>query len=105
MSKPDFNALLATHDKGDMAGYTRRFVDDLEVALGAAVEVDADMDWSGVLCLGMGGSGAGGMFLQPSPTPLEDYHSSFGETTVFPLGGGLIGWFWLLLTRGIPRRL
>ena len=63
MSKPDFNALLATHDKGDMAGYTRRFVDDLEVALGAAVEVDADMDWSGVLCLGMGGSGAGGMFL------------------------------------------
>ena len=49
MSKPDFDTLLATHDKGDMAGYTRRFVDDLEAALGAAVEVDADMDWSGVL--------------------------------------------------------
>ncbi len=63
MSEPDFATLLATHDVGDMAGFTRRFVDDLEAALSAAVEVEADMDWSGVLCLGMGGSGAGGMFL------------------------------------------
>tara|TARA_B100000029_G_scaffold218513_1_gene216338 strand:+ start:1249 stop:2289 length:1041 start_codon:yes stop_codon:yes gene_type:complete len=63
MSEPNFDALLATHDKGDMAGRTRKFVDDLEAALTSTVEVEADIDWSGVLCLGMGGSGAGGMFL------------------------------------------
>jgi len=63
MSEPDFATLLATHDKSDMAGHTRQFVDDLEAAMAASIEVDADMDWSGVLCLGMGGSGAGGMFL------------------------------------------
>ncbi len=63
MSEPDFDALLATHDAGDMAGWTRKFVDDLKAAMTSVVEVEADVDWSGVLCLGMGGSGAGGMFL------------------------------------------
>lgn len=63
MSEPDFAALLATHDAGDMAGWARKFVDDLEAAMTSVVEVEADVDWSGVLCLGMGGSGAGGMFL------------------------------------------
>jgi len=94
MSKPDFDTLLATHDKGDMAGYTRRFVDDLEAALGAAVEVDADMDWSGVLCLGMGGSGAGGMFL----SALTD--SSGGLPFVVWRDYGLPSWWgpdWLVV--------
>ena len=63
MGERDFEALLTAHDAGDMAGFTRRFVDDLEAALATKIEVEADTDWSGVLCLGMGGSGAGGMFL------------------------------------------
>ena len=33
MGERDFEALLAAHDAGDMAGFTRRFVDDLEAAL------------------------------------------------------------------------
>jgi len=63
MSEPDFQSLLDQYDKSDMAGFTRKFVDDLEAALSAEIDVDSDMDWSGVVCLGMGGSGAGGMFL------------------------------------------
>ena len=63
MSKLDFDSLLAEYDKSDMAGFTRKFVDDLEAAMSAEIEIEADMDWSGVVCLGMGGSGAGGMFL------------------------------------------
>jgi len=63
MSEPDFESLLEKHDKSDMVGFTRKFVDDLEAAMSAEIEIEADMDWSGVVCLGMGGSGAGGMFL------------------------------------------
>ena len=59
----DFQSLLAKYDKSDMAGFTRKFVDDLNAAISAEIEIEADMDWSGVVCLGMGGSGAGGMFL------------------------------------------
>ena len=65
MSEPDFQSLLNKYDKSDMAGFTRKFVDDLEAALSAEIDIDSDMDWSGVVCLGMGGSGAGGMFFQP----------------------------------------
>ena len=64
MSEPDFAALLGELDGQDMAGYTRRFVDDLRTAMGADVDVEQDASWSGVLCLGMGGSGSGGLFLK-----------------------------------------
>ena len=57
-------------DSEDMFGHVSRFVDDLEAAL---VAVDdrtcpwlAELrtrTWAGVLCLGMGGSAAGGSFL------------------------------------------
>lgn len=63
MSELDFEALLASHDKSDMAGFTRKFVDDLEAAMSSDIEIEEDMDWTGVVCLGMGGSGAGGIFL------------------------------------------
>ena len=63
MSEIDFQSLLDKHDKSDMSRFTRNFVDDLEAAMSAEIEIEADMDWSGVVCLGMGGSGAGGMFL------------------------------------------
>ena len=63
MSEIDFQSLLDKHHKSDMARFTRNFVDDLEAAMSAEIEIEADMDWSGVVCLGMGGSGAGGMFL------------------------------------------
>ena len=63
MSELDFQSLLDKHDRSDMAGFTRNFVDDLEASMNAEIQIEADMDWSGVVCLGMGGSGAGGMFL------------------------------------------
>ena len=64
MAEHDIPSLLAEHDAGDMAGFTRRFVDDLEAAMSMDAGIEADSDWSGVICLGMGGSGAGGRFLK-----------------------------------------
>ena len=64
MAEHDIPSLLAEHDAGDMAGFTRRFVDDLEAAMSMDAGIEVDSDWSGVICLGMGGSGAGGRFLK-----------------------------------------
>ena len=64
MAEHDISSLLAELDTGDMAGFTRRFVDDLEAAMSMDAGIEADSDWSGVICLGMGGSGAGGRFLK-----------------------------------------
>ena len=64
MDEHDIPSLLAEHEAGDMAGFTRRFVDDLEAAMSMDAGIEADSDWSGVICLGMGGSGAGGRFLK-----------------------------------------
>ena len=64
MAEHDMPSLLAALDAGDMAGFTRRFVDDLEAAMSMDAGIEADSDWSGVICLGMGGSGAGGRFLK-----------------------------------------
>ena len=63
MAEHDISSLLAELDTGDMAGFTRRFVDDLEAAMSMDVGIEADSDWSGVICLGRGGSCAGGRFL------------------------------------------
>ena len=56
-------SLIDKLDSGNMAGFTRSFVDDFETALNSEIEIGEDNDWSGVLCIGMGGSGAGGDFL------------------------------------------
>ena len=64
MAEHDMPTLLAELDAGDMAGLTRLFVADLETAMASDVGIEADSDWSGVICLGMGGSGAGGRFLK-----------------------------------------
>ena len=64
MAERDISTLLAELDSGDMAGFTRSFVDDLEAAMSMDAGIEADSDWSGVICLGMGGSGAGGRFLK-----------------------------------------
>ena len=64
MAESDMSSLLSKFDIGDMAGFTRRFVDDLEAAMAMDVDIEVDSDWSGVICLGMGGSGAGGRFLK-----------------------------------------
>tara|TARA_B110000444_G_scaffold115178_1_gene108553 strand:- start:34791 stop:35831 length:1041 start_codon:yes stop_codon:yes gene_type:complete len=63
MSELDINELIKNLDDGDMVGYTRKFIDDLEKSINIPIDIDKDTDWSGVLCLGMGGSGAGGDFL------------------------------------------
>ena len=64
MAEHDMPTLLAELDAGDMAGFTRSFVDDLEAAMATDTGIEADSDWSGVICLGMGGAGAGGRFLK-----------------------------------------
>ena len=57
-------------DSEDMFGHVSRFVDDLEAALVAVDDRTSPWlaelrtrTWAGVLCLGMGGSAAGGSFL------------------------------------------
>ena len=50
-------------DSQNMIGLTRKFIDDFEISISRVIDIDSDQDWAGVLCLGMGGSGAGGMFL------------------------------------------
>ena len=50
-------------DSQNMIGFTRKFMDDFEISISRVIDIDSDQDWAGVLCLGMGGSGAGGMFL------------------------------------------
>ena len=64
MDEPDFESLLSEFDLRDMAGFTRNFVEDLRSSLTTELDLEEETDWSGVLCLGMGGSGAGGLFLK-----------------------------------------
>ena len=92
MGESDMASLLAELDTGDMAGFTRSFADDLEAAMAAEVGIEADSDWSGVLCLGMGGSGAGGHFLKALADAEGDYPSWFGATTACRVGGARTGW-------------
>ncbi len=63
MTTKDLQELVDKFDSGDMLGFTRKFLHDFEQAISKDIEIDEDQDWSGVICLGMGGSGAGGMFL------------------------------------------
>ena len=70
MEEPNFASLLSELDLRDMAGFTRNFVEDLRNALNTELDLEEETDWSGVLCLGMGGSGAGGLFLKA----LSDAH-------------------------------
>ena len=64
MSEPNFEELLSELDHRNMAGFTRKFVDDLSASMSTELGMVEDSDWNGVLCLGMGGSGAGGLFLR-----------------------------------------
>ena len=64
MSEPNFEELLSELDHRNMAGFTRKFVDDLSASMSTELDMVEDSDWNGVLCLGMGGSGAGGLFLR-----------------------------------------
>ena len=64
MSEPNFEELLSELDRRNMAGFTRKFVDDLSAGMSTELDLVEDSDWNGVLCLGMGGSGAGGLFLR-----------------------------------------
>ncbi len=58
MEGPDFESLLSEFDLRDMAGFTRKFVEDLKSSFTVELDLEEETDWSGVLCLGMGGSGA-----------------------------------------------
>lgn len=94
MNMKDIEGLVKELDSLDMVGYTRKFIDDFELAISNEIKIDEDKDWSGVLCLGMGGSGAGGMFL----STLADY--SGGIPFVIWRDYGLPSWWgpdWLVL--------
>ena len=56
MEEPNFESLLSELDLRNMAGFTRNFVEDLRNALDTELDLEEETDWSGVLCLGMGGS-------------------------------------------------
>ena len=94
MSSEDMDQLLEKLDLQDMAGYTRRFIDDFEQAVNSKLDIQKDIDWTGVLCLGMGGSGAGGMYL----STLADH--SGGIPFVVWRDYGLPSWWgpdWLII--------
>ena len=63
MKDRDLQKIADELDSQDMIGFTRNFIDDFETSISTVIDIDSDQDWAGVLCLGMGGSGAGGMFL------------------------------------------
>ena len=56
--------LEKTLDVEGMCEFTRSFVDDLDSAMRIDVDLESDSDWTGVIFLGMGGSGASGKFLK-----------------------------------------
>ena len=63
MKDRDLQKIADELDSQDLIGFTRNFIDDFETSISRVIDIDSDQDWAGVLCLGMGGSGAGGMFL------------------------------------------
>ena len=63
MKDRDLQKIADELDSQDMIGFTRNFIDYFETSISRVIDIDSDQDWAGVLCLGMGGSGAGGMFL------------------------------------------
>ncbi len=63
MKDRDLQKIADELDSQDMIGFTRNFIDDFETSISRVIDIYSDQDWAGVLCLGMGGSGAGGMFL------------------------------------------
>ena len=63
MKDRDLQKIADELDSQDMIVFTRNFIDDFETSISRVIDIDSDQDWAGVLCLGMGGSGAGGMFL------------------------------------------
>ena len=57
-------SLAESLDLDGMCDLTRRFIDDLETALSLDTGLESDSDWTGVLFLGMGGSGSAGRFMK-----------------------------------------
>ncbi len=63
MKDRDLQKIADELDSQGMIEFTRNFINDFETSISRVIDIDSDQDWAGVLCLGMGGSGAGGMFL------------------------------------------
>ena len=62
-SNPTIKELADNLDPSDMIGWTAKFPNALRTALTKNLGLEVENDWSGILCLGVGGSGAGGMLL------------------------------------------
>ena len=64
MSGQRIEELAESLDTEDMCGLTRNFVDDFEKAISSETGLESDLDWTGVIFIGMGGSGSAGRFLK-----------------------------------------
>jgi hypothetical protein len=42
----DIEELVKELDSQDMVGYTRKFIDDFELAISNEIKIDEDKDWS-----------------------------------------------------------
>ena len=104
MAESDMSSLLSKLDIGDMAGFTRRFVDDFEAAMAMDVGIEVDSDWSGVICLGMGVRALEVDSSSHWLMPREVFLSWYGVTTDCLVGGVLTGWSLQLPTQETRRR-
>tara|TARA_B100000927_G_scaffold291633_1_gene294998 strand:+ start:22872 stop:23915 length:1044 start_codon:yes stop_codon:yes gene_type:complete len=64
MTEESLEILEKSLDSEGMCEFTRSFVDDFESAMNMDVDLVSDSDWTGVIFLGMGGSGSSGRFLK-----------------------------------------
>ena len=63
MSGQRIEELAESLDTEDMCGLTRNFVDDFEKAISSETGLESDLDWTGVIFNGIGGSGTAGRFI------------------------------------------
>ena len=89
--------LASALDKEDMIGFTRSFVNDIRLGREAVNRellpwLDGlDTGWTGVMCLGMGGSAAGGDFLSALCDEVVLYQLDVIEDMTCQIGGLQIG--------------
>ena len=108
LSLADLAKALDNQGIGDL---TRAFVKDLR---GGIVHATPEhfpwmkdlekTEWSGILCLGMGGSAAGGDFIAAFQVSKELYPLSYNAIMFYRHGGTQIGWSFLHLTVATQKK-
>ena len=91
MSDQTIEELAESLDTEDMCGLTRNFMDDFEKAISSETGLESDLDWTGVIFIGMGGSGSAGRFLKNISDEEGGCHSWSGGYGL-PHWWGQTGW-------------